>query len=253
MLKACIAKNCFSMLYVDLSVEERLLLGYPKALPAGFKISPHLVEIRLAEHKTIELLQAIAICKVLLPSALTPLRSSLNILAETRNASLHSLVPTIDTHKIESIAVLALKLYQLLKERGDLGYVDYKLTDRDNGLLSAHDQEAVERVRKKLAAAKLAAKKGREVDVSVDHDWQLLEVRCPVCESIGIAEGTTEPDSRDVPRSLIFWVDKFECEGCGLMLDDSDEIRLAGMEPGYERDDDLDRWERRNDIFNPED
>ena len=42
---------------------------------------------------------------------------------------------------------------------------------------------------------------------------------------------------------LIFLADTFECDGCGINLDDVEELKLAGMDTAYVRpDSDMDDW-----------
>jgi hypothetical protein len=42
---------------------------------------------------------------------------------------------------------------------------------------------------------------------------------------------------------LIFLADTFQCDGCGISLDDVEELKLAGMDIVYQRSDsDMDKW-----------
>ena len=45
---------------------------------------------------------------------------------------------------------------------------------------------------------------------------------------------------------LVVYFQSFECEECGLVLDDTQELELAGMDVVYERDSDLERFMREN-------
>lgn len=77
-----------------------------------------------------------------------------------------------------------------------------------------------------------------------DH-WEHKVITCPICSSDAILSGETDvvhwnPDQyREIPpHSLGFFPDSFQCDECGLTLDDYDELNLAGISTDF---DDFDR------------
>ena len=48
-----------------------------------------------------------------------------------------------------------------------------------------------------------------------------------------------------VSFALTFTADTFDCEQCGLQLEDYDEMLIAGLDPDtIERSDESDQWQR---------
>ena len=72
-----------------------------------------------------------------------------------------------------------------------------------------------------------------------------MNTACPVCDSDGILTGDSEIDPPVDDQSdpfLSFTAYSFECDECGLVLNDTQEIELAGMDVAYDRNDELDDW-----------
>ena len=44
--------------------------------------------------------------------------------------------------------------------------------------------------------------------------------------------------------SLSFITEKFECQECGLRLEDYDEMQIAGVDPDIDRSDESDQWQK---------
>lgn len=69
---------------------------------------------------------------------------------------------------------------------------------------------------------------------------------CPICESWGILNGYTEDDLVEDEDgafpALGFFAEAFNCDECGLSLEDVEELKLAGIDTHYDRSDDIDRW-----------
>jgi len=104
-------------------------------------------------------------------------------------------------------------------------------------------------VHTKIENAKKQSKTLDLVERSVFVDgWYTYVTCCPICNSDGVLVGTTEDcfeydmDGNPEGGGLAFFADSFECDMCGLKLDDVEELRLAGMETDYDRSDEHDRW-----------
>ena len=55
-------------------------------------------------------------------------------------------------------------------------------------------------------------------------------------------EETEEEDETEDGISLLFIKDQFECDNCGLILDDAEELELAGIETSEDLEAYLDEW-----------
>ncbi len=84
-------------------------------------------------------------------------------------------------------------------------------------------------------------------------DWDVYPIECPVCGCGALLIGQTEErgdyDEDGSPSlSLEFVGESFECEECGLKLEDYDELLIAGIEPDVDRSDEVDSWVGQNDY-----
>jgi hypothetical protein len=75
-----------------------------------------------------------------------------------------------------------------------------------------------------------------------------------VCGSDGILSGetTAKPDyDEDGPCGIIlsFTGETFECEHCGLVLDDYEEMGIAGIDPEVDRSDESDQWQNKHYFY----
>lgn len=122
------------------------------------------------------------------------------------------------------------------------------MTDEDKKFLDNFKEERIERVRKAIESAKEKAHKLPQSKsyISTD-DWEVYTTECPVCGNDAILEGYTEivaeqDDIDSWSQGLDFFADTFKCEECGLALDESEELRLAGIDTHYDRSDEMDKW-----------
>lgn len=239
MLKCFIAKKNLSLLFKGLPLEAKLLLICPSELPFSFTPKNFEIDFRAGVYPTLELDECIATLYIFNPEIRQNLQSHLRYIARTRNASVHSIVPAIHSYETERVAYTALKLYEALSVDGIFGYKIYSISKADTEFLLRFDSERIERVQKAIEDAKKRGKKlARNSSFFLsDDDWYFCTLTCPVCGSDGIAEGQTEisqgePDQNgDLPEQMLwFFPDSFQCDDCGLKLNDYDELRLAGLE-----------------------
>jgi hypothetical protein len=248
MLKALITKHNPFLLFKELPVELKVFFTCPEIKTKSANWRRFDIDLRSFTYKTIELDECISIFYILFSKDKQFYQPYFRFLSNCRNISIHASLPSFQKYDLERTVYLALNVHKILKEYEVFGLYSYYPQKEDNEFLSSFDNERAERVKKKIEDAK---KKSKGLMHSASHllvdDWKLYVTRCPVCESDGMLEGYTDPwieGTEDHIKSsgLSFFADSFECEECGLKLDDVKELALAGMDDYYDRSEDEDRW-----------
>ena len=239
MLKCFIAKKNLSLLFKGLPLEAKVMLTCLSDLPSNFNTKNIVIDFKAGAYPTIELDECIATLYIFSPELRQSLQSHLKYIARTRNASVHSIIPAIHSYETERVAYTALKLYEAFSAAETFGYKTYSLSKTDTEFLARFDSERIERVQKSIEQAKERSKKiaqSSSITLS-DDDWYFCVMTCPVCGSDGIAEGQTEisqgePDQNgELPEPMLwFFPDSFQCDDCGLRLNDYTELTLAGAQ-----------------------
>lgn len=253
MLKTLIVKHNPSLLFTGLPDEIKIFFACPESLPKGFNWRPFDIDLRSFKYNTKELNECISLFYILLPEYKHELHSYFRLLACCRNASVHSVLPSFQRFELERLGFLTMRLYTILVETKNMYGFSYWLTKEDKKFLSEFKNERIERFKKKIEEAK---EKSKHIDtsrasLSVDG-WEDYVVECPMCGAEAILAGYTElsvgsaPDGYEPDFSLDFLADSFECQDCGLKLDDSEELKHAGMELHYDRSDELERWQEEH-------
>ncbi len=252
MLKTLLVKQNPLLLFRDLPLELKVLFTCPDAvIQDSFNWRAYDVELRAYGYKTVELDELISSFFLFFPNQKQALRPHLRFLSKCRNASIHLSLPSFQAYELERTAYVALRVYQTLRDYDSDFFKPawYHLTKRDQEFLSKYDIERTERVRKKVESARENAKRiqARNVYVSVDG-WEADVTRCPVCGCEGVLTGETrveadiDEDGNAYPY-LVFLADTFKCDGCGLSLDDANELQSAGMDLSYDRPEgDMEKW-----------
>jgi len=248
MLKGFVASKSLLLLFKGLSLESRVLLSCPEGLPQNFRWRIADLDLRSTTDKMIDLGESISIFLMFFPDLRQPLKSHLDFLANARNASVHSILPSFQKYELERAAYLALKIYETLRNAGAID-CDRK-NEFDAKFLASFQISTVERVQDKLKTAKEGAKKLSNEYISIDLKslpstsaldyWSRFVIACPICGNDALLEGYTAFTIIDNSREGIlgFFPDHFRCDACQLKLDDYDELRLAGIATLYKRDDD---------------
>lgn len=257
MLKTFVVKNNPLLLFRELPLELRILFTCPDAIPSkGFNWRRYDIDLRSFNYKTLELDELISLFYVFFPNDKQALKPYFSLLSKCRNASVHSSLPSFQRYELERTAYLALRVSKVLDESQTFRYRGYVLKEDDKQFLSSFEEERTERVRKKVQEAKEKSKKLAPGDVwCVVDSWDAYPTSCPICGCEGVLTGYTEinyEESHDeFPHPyLLFLADTFECNECGLILDDVQELELAGMEVCYERpESDMDKWERDSGAY----
>ena len=240
MLKAFIVKSSPLLLFKGMPIELQVLFACPDSLPRDFNRRPYDIDLRSFKYETKGLDECISLFYVLLPEHKQELYSHFQLLSRYRNASVHSALPSFQNYEVERFAFLALRLLLILQSLKIISEFGHISTKDDKQFLSAFKIERIDRVKNKIEDAKEKSKHiptGRS-SLSVDG-WESYVTQCPICESDGVLSGYTdihvEGPEEDLDASLDFFADGFTCEDCGLQLDDTEELKLAGIDLHYDR------------------
>jgi hypothetical protein len=151
----------------------------------------------------------------------------------------HSFLPKFHSYELERAAYTALKIYEILEHTGTFNRVRTRSSEKDSDFLRNFSETKLERLHKKVEKAKENSKK-REVSPftlpeSLNH-WQYQVISCPICNSDSILYGDTELTQENNEQGdnqssscMKFFADSFDCQGCGLALDDQEELKFVGI------------------------
>lgn len=259
LLKAFIAKQNLALLYKDLPAELRCALLSPGRMPEGFRLQPYILDLKASVYKSLELDEAISLFYIFFPEIKQRLSPHLRYLARHRNICVHAVHPDCREYEVQRAAFLLLTLVKHIEtvDAELLRYSNWGNKDKNDEFLAKFNEERLNSVHRKIEAARDKAKTlTSKISIS-SSDWDEYPYVCPVCGSDGLGYGETQAESHydddghtdDV--SLTFIVERFECQQCGLELDDYDEMEIAGMSTdGIDRSDESDRWieERMSDY-----
>ena len=258
LLKALISKRSLLLLFKGLPLDLHCALAAPDAMPASFRTAPFEMELRTSAYKSLGLDEAIATFSVFSPDFKKRFGSHLRFLSRHRNICVHAVHPDFRDYEVDRTAFLFLSLVEFLrKEEPDLVKTIFLgEDDKNKEFLAKFDEERLIRVHKKIEAAGEEAKK-ITMKLSIDvEEWDWYPIECPVCGSDGVLVGetTSEPDyDHDGLCGFVlsFTGETFECEQCGLNLDDYEEILIAGINPDVDRSDESDQWEeaQQDDLY----
>lgn len=248
MLKTYIAMNNPILLFQGIPNELKIFFSCLGANPKNFHWRRYDIDLRSFAYKTIELDECISTFYVFFPNQKQFLKPYFRFLSSCRNISLHASIPSFQIYDLERTAYLALNVHKILHDEKTFGYYAYRPSDKDKAFVSAFDAERSDRVRKKIEDAKKKSKEliHETILTSVDG-WEFYTTDCPICNSEGVVTGYTDmwvegPDEANIDYGLNFFADSFECSECGLILEDVEELKLAGMDIEYDRSDDWDSW-----------
>jgi hypothetical protein len=254
MLKAFIASKHLSLLFKDpkdLPLETRTILTCSDTLPPNFNWRAFGIELR-SSYKTIDLGECISIFYVFYPEQRW-LESDLKLLRSARNASVHAFLPSFQQYELEQAARVALRIHDVLQEAQVFEHDGYEYSDFDKLFVDRFDKEQIRRVRSKIDEATKLSKSIDDSSIRIIHalgDWDHFVIPCPVCRCDCMLAGDTHmlTSSFDEDRpSLSFAAGSLQCSHCGLALNNSGELRLAGVGLFYNRSDELDLYLRYND------
>ena len=250
LLKAFIAKQSLLLLFKNMPLELRCAIAAPKAMPESFRKAPYEIDLKASAYKSLELNEAITIFGIFFPAMKNRLGSHLRFLSRHRNTCVHAALPDFREYEMERTAFLFLTLVEHFKKQEPvlLKYTNWGDGEKNKKFLERFDEKRLNRVHSQVEAAKEKAKKLTEKLSLSSDEWDWYAVECPVCGNDGFLYGETQAETEDSDRyfeggtTLIFIGETFECEQCGLTLDDYDELKIAGIEPNVDRSGEIDKW-----------
>lgn len=249
MLKAFIARGNPVLIFRGLPDKVKILFTAPDQIQKGFNWRNFDIDIRSFSYDTIELNECVGLFYSFFPNQRQTLQPFFKLLSQCRNQCVHSVIPSFQRYDLERTAYLALTILDVLKGTDGFGIWGYDSTEKDREFLKDFQHERSERVRKKIEEARKRSKTLSTQRISVTATgWDSLVVDCLICGSNGILIGDTKVASEkggdEIAISYLeFLAESFKCEGCCLLLEDSEELKLGGMKLIYERSkSDLKDW-----------
>lgn len=251
LLKAFIAKQDLSLLFKGLPMELRCALASPDTMPESFRPLPYEIDLKSSAYKSLELDEAIAAFCVFFPDFKKRLGAHLRFLARHRNTCVHAVHPDCRDYEVERTAFLFLTLVKYIESKDAelVRHRNWGEKEKNEAFLADFDEARLNRVHEKVEHAREKAKMLLDKVSLEPEEWDWYPLECPVCGSDGIVTGETqaEPvyDEDGIGGfDLTFIAETFECEQCGLQLEDYDEMQIAGVNPDdIDRSDESDRWE----------
>jgi len=164
-------------------------------------------------------------------------------LAAIRNRSVHGSVPDFQKYELEMLAYFSTKLFLFVKEMKIHKYYHFSTSTKTENFLQFYEEEKVKKVKKAIEAATKKAK-----SVTIDYSgsffdsWDWMNLQCPICGSDAEVSGETEAQEDEDGVNLNFNCETLTCSECDLVLEDYEELELAGMETSVDRSEDLYQW-----------
>lgn len=249
LLKGFIAQKHLLLLYKGVPLELKCALCAPTFMPSSFRKNPYKVEVESSNMNAIEINDAIEIFGYFYPDFKKRFSVHLKLLSKYRNICVHGTLPDFHMHEARRIVFLFLSLVLHVRKQNPELLKNYTIDD-DKGnacFLKNFDEELHKKVHNAIEKAK---EKSKVIDVPYTwepDDWETYPIECPVCKSDGILYGETEAtfdgnEEDGAYSDLAFNGESFECQECGLTLDDYDEMRIAGIDSSPDRTDEMDKW-----------
>lgn len=232
LLKVFVARNMFSNLYPNLKKESQAILNYPTVMPSSTTINRFIGDLTSFSEKVIDFNQAISLFYLLYPQKKQELQPHFHFLSSVRNISVHAALPEFQRYHLERIAYISSKLFLHARDE-KINRVTISIDKRLEKIIQEYDDYRVKKVHDAIQAAKNKAKSLEtlwKVNDWYDDDWGSLDETCPVCTNNALSYGSTEEDEASGRYTLLFFKESFECEHCGLVLEDEEELQLAGIQ-----------------------
>lgn len=253
-LKALVADRNFVLFFSNLPLEARVKLTDRKS--KRIELPPYILQtIESFSFNSLELDKCISIFYHLHPTVKQEFTPFLKTISETRNISVHGVIPNFQKYQLEWVAYSAISLLKFLQDQNYSFLIHKPLTDVDEKFYENFDKERNEHVQKAVKKAQEKAKKINPATiVEIEKDWNIFIIKCPICKSdaflIGSSEFEYEKTYDGADAWLSFHGSEFECTDCKLKLTDIDELALVGIEAIHDRSDELDDWlaEHRDEL-----
>jgi hypothetical protein len=241
MLKTFIFSKNPTLVY-NLPVDLRIAFTSPDSVGTDFNWRPFDLPLRSFEYTAVEMGELIKTFYILRSDLKQEFQPFFELFSKCRNVSVHASLPSFQTYEVERTAYLALRLFDEISPI--FGRHRRGISRASETILTKLDTERANRVQKKMAAAKVVAKKLKEgPTVKPTTGWDIYMTKCPVCGSGGILAGDSDiKGTSEEDASLNFLAESFKCHQCELELSDIKEMELAGMPTLYDRTDEIDDW-----------
>lgn len=249
-LKAIIAQKAIKMLYPNLPGEAQLLLCYPESLTEKHNAKSFLNDLKSFSYKSIEIDKAITLFYHFYPDLKQEFHHFFSSLSTVRNISVHASLPDFQKYELERIAYYSTKLLLTINSLEIFQYFSFRSDRKVENFLTFYKDELIKKVKKSLEEAQRAVKSKdlKPVEYEVES-WKDINQTCPICGLNGVSRGTTEENSDEDGIYLTFFCEEFSCNSCGLVLDDYEEMELAGMETSVDRESDIDQWIGERELY----
>ncbi len=175
-------------------------------------------------------------------------------LTTIRNISVHASVPDFQRYELDQVAYFSTRLFSKLSEIKVFKYFTFIIETKTESFLKFYVDEKVKKVKTVLDKAREIVKKGKLSDSSYySEDWESMSTQCPICDNPALYFGETEESSDEDGIQLTFQCESFSCDACGLVLEDYEELELAGMETTLDRENDVEQWVSEHGYYDYED
>jgi hypothetical protein len=247
-VKSFLARMNPVLVFKELSREAQACLAAPADASGDFNWKPTALDLADFAFETVDLKEAARALWVFFPAQKQALRPYFRLLGDLHRPALERSLAKVKPFELEKTVYLALALAQLLTQDGRAGF-RYEPDARDRRFLEAYEAARKTRVEDRLREARRKAKTLKpEIaynEPGPPEGWDAFEARCPVCKNWGVLEGSTDircegPEGEE--EYLDFAAETFDCDACGLRLEDAPELELADLPVVYDRSSDLKRW-----------
>lgn len=211
-------------------------------------------ELRSGRYKTIDVGEGFEFFELLFPELAQELAAHLDFVNKSRNVAVHYFSRHFQEYELDRAPYVALLLLQKYREIENRPYFDaeYRALEakKIDAFIKTFDGARIDRVRGAQEMAKDQAKAPTvpgKIDMR-DLHWDQYIMECDICHSDALLTGSrdirAEEDQRDgsVEAGLEFRGHSFRCDGCGLELKDTAEMRLASVRATFDRFDQMDEW-----------
>ncbi|HOJ19661.1 MAG TPA: hypothetical protein PLT92_13950 [Ignavibacteriaceae bacterium] len=239
LFKSTIAEKSLRDLYKNLPQEFQIYLLKPEIIPDASAFRKLSIDLKSSVYKTLEFNECVSLFYLFYSDEKQKYRPYLSLLSNIRNASIHSFLPKFQLYDLLKVAYICIDIFYFILGENNL-YLNKDIKDDNIKFMKEYNNDRVERVRKSIYTAREKAKKLDHTDSMISVDgWDIYIGTCPVCESDVPLYGYTEPRYEGEDSYLDYFADSLECEECGLKLDDFEELKLAGVQIHYDRNESI--------------
>ncbi len=250
MIKSFLIQQNPTLIFCTLPKELSLLFTCPDFDDKKFNWRHYDIDLRSFSYKTIDFSECVSYFYTFFKDLKQILKPYFRVLSESRNKSIHASLPSFQLYDLERMAFLAISVFNTLNNNSAFGSHVYSLKKEDQNFIKSFLADRTDRVKKKIEDAKENSKKltGNESHIVLEpKEWDLYVTSCPICQNDGYLCGDTEFEADGVSEEAVeYWLDfnafSFECDECGLKLDDIKELEMVGIETNYDRETELEDW-----------